>query len=61
MSHNTRVPKERGGVDFILLRYDYTGKYLGCDVAGGFLLGSDASLNLLHVCKERLPQVIVML
>lgn len=34
-----------------------TGKYLGCDAAGGFLLGSDASVNLLHVCRERLPEV----
>lgn len=34
------------------------GKYLGCDVAGGYLLGSDASVNLLHVCRERLPKVM---
>lgn len=34
-----------------------TGKYLGCNAGGGFLLGSDASVNLLHVCKERLPEV----
>eukprot|EP00752_Nemacystus_decipiens_P003805 g3501.t1 len=31
------------------------GKYLGCDAAGGYLLGTDASVNLLTVCKERLP------
>lgn len=34
------------------------GKYLGCDAAGGYLLGSDASVNLLHVCRERLPKVM---
>ena len=34
-----------------------TGKYLGCDAAGGWLLGSDASVNLLQVCKEKFPKV----
>ncbi|CAM9560947.1 unnamed protein product [Ectocarpus fasciculatus] len=36
------------------------GKYLGCDAAGGFLVGSDTSVNLLHVCKERLPKAEVL-
>eukprot|EP00903_Cladosiphon_okamuranus_P021891 g20124.t2 len=36
------------------------GKYLGCDAAGGTLLGSDASVNLLRVCKERLPEAEVL-
>ncbi|CAM9411729.1 unnamed protein product [Pylaiella littoralis] len=36
------------------------GKYLGCKAAGGFLLGSDASVNLLHVCRERLPEAEVL-
>ncbi|CAM9156654.1 unnamed protein product [Ectocarpus sp. 13 AM-2016] len=35
------------------------GKYLGLDAAGGFLVGSDTSVNLLHVCKERLPKAEV--
>ncbi|CAM9345993.1 unnamed protein product, partial [Hapterophycus canaliculatus] len=36
------------------------GKYLGCDAAGGLLIGSDTSVNLLRVCKERLPKAEVL-
>ncbi|CAM9105094.1 unnamed protein product [Scytosiphon promiscuus] len=36
------------------------GKYLGCEAAGGFLIGSDTSVNLLRVCKERLPKAEVL-
>lgn len=37
--------------------HDASGKYLGCEAAGGWLIGSDASVNLLQVCKERMPKV----
>ncbi|CAM9142997.1 unnamed protein product [Laminaria digitata] len=36
------------------------GKYLGCDASGGCMLGSDASVNLLQVCKEKFPKAEVL-
>lgn len=39
--------------DWLLL----AGKYLGCYAAGGHLIGSDTSINLLRVCRERISLV----